>query len=84
MTSPAVRGAGPALRMRGLVKRFGRTVAVAGLDLDIPAGSFYGVVGPNGAGKTTTLSMATGLLAPDAGTVHLHGIDVWAHPSEAA
>ncbi|HEY3437461.1 MAG TPA: ABC transporter ATP-binding protein, partial [Actinotalea sp.] len=47
-------------------------------------GSFYGVVGPNGAGKTTTLSMATGLLAPDAGTVHLHGIDVWAHPSEAA
>nr|WP_149202513.1 ABC transporter ATP-binding protein [Actinotalea subterranea] len=70
--------------MRGLVKRYGRTVAVAGLDLDIPAGSFYGVVGPNGAGKTTTLSMATGLLVPDAGTVHVHGVDVWRHPTAAA
>jgi ABC-2 type transport system ATP-binding protein len=70
--------------MRGLVKRFGSTVAVAGLDLDIPAGSFYGVVGPNGAGKTTTLSMATGLLLPDAGRVLVHGVDVWAHPAQAA
>src|SRR5690606_3401325 len=66
-----------ALRLRGLVKRFGRTLAVAGLDLDIPAGSFYGVVGPNGAGKTTTLSLATGLVQPDGGTVHVHGVDVW-------
>jgi ABC-2 type transport system ATP-binding protein len=74
----------PAVVLRGLVKRFGATLAVAGLDLDIPAGSFYGVVGPNGAGKTTTLSMATGLLQPDAGTVHVHGIDVWKHPAQAA
>ncbi|KGM09988.1 ABC transporter ATP-binding protein [Cellulomonas bogoriensis] len=74
----------PALRLRGLVKRFGRTTAVAGLDLDIPAGSFYGVVGPNGAGKTTTLSMATGLLTPDAGEVRVHGVDVWATPGAAA
>jgi ABC-2 type transport system ATP-binding protein len=73
-----------ALELRGLVKVFGRTVAVAGLDLDIPAGSFYGVVGPNGAGKTTTLSMATGLLKPDAGRVRVHGVDVWASPAEAA
>nr|WP_307844852.1 ABC transporter ATP-binding protein [Actinotalea solisilvae] len=70
--------------MSGLVKRFGRTVAVAGIDLDIPAGSFYGVVGPNGAGKTTTLSMATGLLVPDAGRVHVHGVDLWERPQEAA
>jgi ABC-2 type transport system ATP-binding protein len=77
-------GAAPAVVLRGLVKRFGATLAVAGLDLDIPAGSFYGVVGPNGAGKTTTLSMATGLLVPDAGTVHVHGVDVWAHPAKAA
>src|SRR5690606_19794979 len=41
-------------------------------------------VGPNGAGKTTTLSMATGLLTPDAGTVHLHGIDLWAEPRRTA
>ena len=76
--------AAPAVVLRGLVKRFGATLAVAGLDLDIPAGSFYGVVGPNGAGKTTTLSMATGLLVPDAGTVHVHGVDVWAQPAKAA
>jgi ABC-2 type transport system ATP-binding protein len=73
-----------AVRLRGLVKRFGATLAVAGVDLDIPAGSFYGVVGPNGAGKTTTLSMATGLLHPDAGTVHVHDVDVWRHPRAAA
>jgi ABC-2 type transport system ATP-binding protein len=74
----------PALALRGLVKRFGPTVAVAGIDLTIPAGSFYGVVGPNGAGKTTMLGMATGLLVPDAGTVHVHGVDLWARPRDAA
>src|SRR5665647_3982090 len=58
-------GAAPAVVLRGLVKRFGATLAVAGLDLDIPAGSFSGVVGPNGAGKTTTLSMATASVAPN-------------------
>jgi ABC-2 type transport system ATP-binding protein len=77
-------GPEPAVVLRGLVKRFGATLAVAGLDLDIPAGSFYGVVGPNGAGKTTTLSMATGLLLPDAGTAHIHGVDVWAQPAQVA
>ncbi|WP_308199874.1 ABC transporter ATP-binding protein [Actinotalea sp. K2] len=81
--APAEPGA-QALELRGLVKRFGATVAVAGLDLTIPAGSFYGMVGPNGAGKTTTLSMATGLLTPDAGTVLVHGIDLWRRPVEAA
>ena len=80
----ATGGTGTAVQLRGLVKRFGATLAVAGVDLDIPAGSFYGVVGPNGAGKTTTLSMATGLLVPDAGTVHVHGVDVWARPAQAA
>lgn len=61
-------------------KRFGEKVAVAGIDLDVPTGSFYGVVGPNGAGKTTTLSMATGLLRPDFGTALVHGVDMWADP----
>lgn len=73
----------PALRLVGLVRRFGDTVAVAGIDLDVPVGSFYGLVGPNGAGKTTTLSMATGLLRPDAGAAFVHGIDVWAQPVQA-
>ncbi|MGO1315872.1 MAG: ABC transporter ATP-binding protein [Cellulomonadaceae bacterium] len=68
-----------ALSLRGLWKRFGDKIAVAGIDLDVPTGSFYGLVGPNGAGKTTTLSMATGLLRPDFGTVHVHGTDLWQH-----
>lgn len=73
----------PALALRGLAKRFGTKIAVDGISLDVPAGSFYGIVGPNGAGKTTTLSMATGLLRPDFGTALVHGVDVWQHPLEA-
>ena len=73
----------PALSLLGLAKRFGDKIAVDGISLDVPAGSFYGVVGPNGAGKTTTLSMATGLLRPDFGTALIHGVDVWQHPLEA-
>ena len=73
----------PALAIRGLAKRFGGKIAVDGISLDVPAGSFYGIVGPNGAGKTTTLSMATGLLRPDFGTALVHGVDVWARPLEA-
>ncbi|WP_455834737.1 ABC transporter ATP-binding protein [Pseudarthrobacter siccitolerans] len=72
-----------ALSIRGLAKRFGQKIAVDGLSLDVPAGSFFGIVGPNGAGKTTTLSMATGLLRPDFGTAVVHGVDVWARPLEA-
>src|ERR1044072_2752072 len=72
-----------ALRLRGLTKRFGSTAAVDGLDLDVPRGSFSGLVGPNGAGKTTTLSMATGLLRPDSGTARVLGVDVWDDPVAA-
>ena len=72
-----------ALAIRGLVKIYGNLVAVADLSLDIPTGSFYGIVGPNGAGKTTTLTMATGLLTPDRGTAYVHGVDVWARTQEA-
>ena len=72
-----------ALSIRGLAKRFGQKIAVDGISLDVPAGSFFGIVGPNGAGKTTTLSMATGLLRPDFGTAVVHGVDVWARPLEA-
>ncbi|WP_240691979.1 ABC transporter ATP-binding protein [Arthrobacter sp. CAU 1506] len=73
----------PALAVRGLAKRFGEKIAVNGVNLDVPAGSFYGLVGPNGAGKTTSLSMATGLLRPDYGQVWVHGVDVWAEPLKA-
>lgn len=72
-----------ALDIHGLFKKFGDKVAVAGIDLTVPVGSFYGLVGPNGAGKTTTLSMATGLLRPDSGSAVIHGVDVWADPVSA-
>ncbi len=71
------------LEVDGLVKRFGANTAVDRISLEVRAGSFFGVVGPNGAGKTTTLSMITGLLRPDEGTVRIHGIDVWADPKAA-
>lgn len=76
-------GGWPALTARGLRKVFGAKVAVAHVDLDVMAGSFFGIVGPNGAGKTTTLRMATGLLRPDGGAVHVEGVDVWADPVAA-
>ncbi|MFF9567425.1 ABC transporter ATP-binding protein [Streptomyces sp. NPDC014685] len=72
----------PAVRVRGLWKRFGEQAAVAGIDLELPAGKFIGLVGPNGAGKTTTLSMITGLLRPDEGTIEIGGHDVWRDPVE--
>jgi len=81
--APVPPDLGAALSLRGLWKRFGQKIAVAGVDLDVPTGSFFGLVGPNGAGKTTSLSMATGLLRPDFGAVHVHGTDLWAHPDRA-
>ncbi|MFB7613769.1 ABC transporter ATP-binding protein [Kitasatospora sp. NPDC056181] len=79
--SPAPAPSAPsAVSIQGLWKRFGSQAAVAGLSLELPAGAFIGLVGPNGAGKTTTLSMVTGLLRPDQGTVLVHGSDVWADP----
>lgn len=75
--------AGEAIRIRGLVKHFGDNRAVDGIDLTVPAGSFYGVVGPNGAGKTTTLSIVAGLLRADAGSVVICGIDQASDPQAA-
>lgn len=78
------KGGGPAaVEITGLRKSFGAKRAVAGVDLTIPKGSFFGIVGPNGAGKSTTLKMATGLLRPDEGRVVVDGIDMWADPMEA-
>ena len=71
-----------ALDIRGLVKRFDRP-AVDGLDLSVRWGEFYTLLGPNGAGKTTTLRMVAGLLAPDAGSIRVAGIDARADPVAA-
>ncbi len=68
-----------ALELRGLTKRFDRP-AVDTLDLTVHAGEFYALLGANGAGKTTTLRMVAGLLPPDAGAIHIGGIDALADP----
>ena len=75
MSSPASE-ASSALRCRGLVKRYGDVVAVAGLDLDVFRGECFGMLGPNGAGKTTTVEIFEGLRIPDAGDVEVLG-DRW-------
>jgi ABC-2 type transport system ATP-binding protein len=71
------------LDVRGLRKSFGSSLAVDDVDLTVRRGSIFGFVGPNGAGKTTTLSMITGLLRPDAGTVLVGEADVWKSPMAA-
>ena len=65
-----------AIEATGLVKTYGETTAVAGIDLAVPAGVVYGVLGPNGAGKTTTIRMLATLIRPDAGTARVLGHDV--------
>ena len=65
-----------AIETRGLKKSFGKTHAVAGVDLAVSAGGVYGVLGPNGAGKTTTIRMLATLLRPDAGEAQVLGYDV--------
>jgi ABC-2 type transport system ATP-binding protein len=69
----------PALRIEGLRKSFARP-AVDGLDLLVRPGEIYALLGPNGAGKTTTLRMVVGLIAPDAGSIHVCGVDRIADP----
>jgi oleandomycin transport system ATP-binding protein len=66
----------PMIRVDGLVKRFGPTTALAGVDLTVPAGQVVGVLGPNGAGKTTMVRVLATLLRPDAGTARVGGLDV--------
>ncbi|WP_067136195.1 ABC transporter ATP-binding protein [Microtetraspora malaysiensis] len=73
----------PALRLVGLAKTFDHKLAVDHVDLEVPSGSFFGLVGPNGAGKTTSLSMAVGLLRPDTGHAEIFGHDVWSAPERA-
>jgi len=73
----AARG-GPAavVELAGVSKRFGKRMAVRGLDLSVPPGLCFGLLGPNGAGKTTTLRMIYGVTRPSAGRIHVFGLDV--------
>jgi ABC-2 type transport system ATP-binding protein len=67
---------GPAIETAGLVKTFGVTRALDGVDLVVPTGTVYGVLGPNGAGKTTAVRILATLLRPDGGEAHVFGHDV--------
>jgi ABC-2 type transport system ATP-binding protein len=71
------------LRAAGLVKRYRRTIAVAGVDLTIRPGERLGLLGPNGAGKTTTLMMLLGVVAPDEGSVEIAGYRLPGERSQA-
>jgi len=69
------------IRAEGLVKHYGEVKALDGLDLAVPEGTVLGLLGPNGAGKTTAVRILTTLLAPDAGTASVAGIDVAKDPN---
>ena len=72
-----MRGVTTAISTSGLVKTFGRTCALDGLDLDVATGEVHGFLGPNGSGKSTTIRVLLGLLRPDAGRATLLGGDPW-------
>jgi ABC-2 type transport system ATP-binding protein len=74
---------GPAVVAEGLVKRFGETEALRGVDLTVERATVLGVLGPNGAGKTTAVRILTTLLRPDQGRAFIDGIDVVAEPRRA-
>lgn len=69
-----------AIEARGLVKNFGDNRAVDGVNLNVRAGTIYGVLGPNGAGKTTTIRMLATLLKADEGSTRIFGYDVAKDP----
>jgi ABC transporter DrrB family efflux protein len=72
----AARPSAPAVHVAGVIKRFGTTTALAGVDLDVAEGTVFGLLGPNGAGKTTLVRVLATLLAPDAGRAEVFGHDV--------
>src|SRR5258707_15280368 len=71
----------PAVRVEGVVKRFGATVALDGAGLEVPGGMVFGLLGPNGAGKTTLVRILATLLTPDAGRAEVLGHDVVREPA---
>ncbi len=79
----ATNGARPMIEAASLQKRYGETLAVKGVDLQVRPGEIFGFLGPNGAGKTTTIKMLIGLLRPSAGIAHIGGFDIQRQPIQA-
>jgi branched-chain amino acid transport system ATP-binding protein len=79
--APSAERAEPILQLRGIGRRFGGVVAVAGVDLTVGAGERRAILGPNGAGKTTLFNLISGEFPPSAGTVQLFGRDVTTAPA---
>jgi oleandomycin transport system ATP-binding protein len=75
-------GKGNAVEVRGLVKHYGETKALDGVDLDVREGTVLGVLGPNGAGKTTLVRVLSTLIQPDAGSAFVAGYDVLRQPRQ--
>ena len=73
-----------AVGTEGLVKHFGETVALAGVDLQVEQGTVLGLLGPNGAGKTTVVRVLATLLKPDEGRAEVFGHDVLREPMRSA
>jgi ABC-2 type transport system ATP-binding protein len=73
----------PVLAVSHLRKLYGDNVAVDGISFDVGRREIVGLLGPNGAGKSTTINMILGVLEPDSGTVHIDGVDLAAHRSQA-
>ena len=71
------------IKIVNLVKKYRSLIAVAGLNLEVPPGEFFGFLGPNGAGKTTTIKLMMGLLKPTEGSITIGGHDVSKRPVQA-
>jgi ABC-type multidrug transport system ATPase subunit len=69
------------IRSQALSKRFRSTVALDGLNLEVPPGSIYGLVGPNGVGKTTTIKVLMNIFPPSGGRSEVLQVDCWTSPS---
>lgn len=82
-TSSRAAASQPLLDAHGIRKSYGATVALDGIDVTVGSGAILGLLGPNGAGKTSLVSIVAGLRRPDAGTVHIDGVDVVGDPQGA-
>lgn len=71
------------LHIQDITKKFGKNIAVNSISFQVKQGEIFGFLGPNGAGKTTTIRLITGILTPDAGSIHIGGIDIRQEPLKA-